>query len=95
MPEFYQRWLPAFPAFRSLNDSLQADVAARTARVDRLKNFPRPVQIIFGAEDPYLNRGVAQSFHELFPQSELILIDGAAHYVQVDAPRQVARALMR
>ncbi len=94
VPEFYERWLPSFPAFRSLNASLQADVAARTAHVDRLRNFTRPVQIIFGAEDPYLNRGVAQSFHELFPQSELILIDGAAHYVQVDAPAQVARALM-
>ncbi|TAK63925.1 MAG: alpha/beta hydrolase [Dehalococcoidia bacterium] len=95
VPEFYQRWLSAFPAFRSLNQSVQAEVAARTAHVDRLRNFPRPVQIIFGADDPYLNRGVAQSFHELFPRSELILVDGAAHYVQVDAPAQVARALMR
>lgn len=94
VPQFWERFQASFPAFRSLNDALQADVAARTAIADRLRDFPRPVQIIFGAEDPYLNRGVAQSFHELFPQSQLILVDGAAHYVQVDAPAQVARALL-
>jgi haloalkane dehalogenase len=95
VPQFWERFQASFPAFRSLNDALQADVAARTASVDRLRNFSRPVQIIFGAEDPYLNRGVARSFYELFPQSQLILVDGAAHYVQVDAPAQVARALLR
>lgn len=91
---FFERFLPAFASFRSLNASREADVATRTARVDRLKTFEPRVQIVFGADDPYLNKGVAQSFHELFRHSELTLIDGAAHYVQVDAPSRVAQALM-
>ena len=33
---------------------------------------------------------MARNFAALFPHSELHLIDGAGHYVQVDQPRQVA-----
>jgi hypothetical protein len=37
----------------------------------KLREFRRPVPIIFGNADPYLNKGVAQSFQELFPMSAL------------------------
>jgi haloalkane dehalogenase len=33
-------------------------------------------------------------FHELFPTSELFLLDGARHYVQVDEPEEVARLIL-
>ncbi len=56
--------------------------------------FRRPVRIIFGASDPYLNVGVARRFHELFPTSELFLLPGAYHYVQIDEPEEVARLLL-
>ena len=52
LPGFYERFVPALASFRSLNASLLADVAKRTARVDRLTRFGRPVQIVFGAADP-------------------------------------------
>jgi len=39
-----------------------------------LKRFNRFVRIIFGAEDPYLNTGVAQSLHEALPTSDLSLL---------------------
>jgi len=54
----------------------------------KLKEFRRPVRIIFGDADPYLNKGVAQSFHELFPTSELFLLPGARHFVQMDEPKK-------
>jgi len=47
------------------------------------------VRIVFGDRDPYLNRGVARRFHTLFPASDLFLVAGARHYVQVDEPQQV------
>jgi pimeloyl-ACP methyl ester carboxylesterase len=59
-----------------------------------LKDFQRPVRIIFGARDPYLNKGVAQKFHELFPASELLLLPNARHFVQMDEPEEVARLLL-
>jgi hypothetical protein len=41
-----------------------------------------------------LNKGVAQRFHQLFPTSELFLVPGARHFVQMDEPAQVARLIL-
>jgi pimeloyl-ACP methyl ester carboxylesterase len=60
----------------------------------KLGEFRRPVRIIFGDADPYLNRGVAKRFHELFPASELFLLPSARHFVQMDEPAQVARLIL-
>jgi pimeloyl-ACP methyl ester carboxylesterase len=81
-------------AFFGLNRDLRPTVAAGTAAVPRLRRFPRPVRIVFGAADPYLNAGVARRFHALFPTSELFLLEGARHYVQMDEPRQVAQLIL-
>jgi haloalkane dehalogenase len=62
--------------------------------IPKLREFRRPVRIIFGAADPYLNQGVAQTFHEFLPGSELFLIPGARHFVQMDEPEQVARLIL-
>jgi pimeloyl-ACP methyl ester carboxylesterase len=37
---------------------------------------------------------VARRFHQLLPTSELFLLDGARHYVQMDEPGEVARLLL-
>jgi haloalkane dehalogenase len=84
----------AHEAFFGLNRDLLPTVAAGTATVPRLRHFGRPVRIIFGAADPYLNAAVARRFHELFPTSELFLLEGARHYVQLDEPQQVARLIL-
>jgi len=81
-------------AFFGLNRDLLPTVAAGTAALPRLRRFIRPVRIIFGAADPYLNTRVAKRFHELFPTSELFLLPGARHYVQLDEPHQVARLIL-
>lgn len=59
-----------------------------------MKAFRRPVRIIFGAKDRYLNTGVARRFHELFPTSDLFLIAEAKHFVQIDEPEEVARLIL-
>ena len=46
------------------------------------------MRIIFGASDPYLERGVAQLFHELFPTSDLLVLPTARHFVQMDEPEK-------
>jgi len=84
----------AHEAFFGLNRDLLPTVAAGTATVPRLRHFGRPVRVVFGAADPYLNTRVARRFHELFPTSELFLLPGARHYVQLDEPQQVARLIL-
>jgi haloalkane dehalogenase len=91
----YGQFRAARPAFWRLNDDLLGTVVSRTLRIPALRRFDRPVRIVFGEDDPYLNRGVARRFHRLFPGSELSLIHGARHYVQVDAPAAVADTILR
>jgi haloalkane dehalogenase len=84
----------AHEAFFGLNRDLRPTVAAGTATAPRLRRFARPVRVVFGAADPYLNPRVARGFHELFPTSELFLLPDARHYVQLDEPGQVARLIL-
>ncbi len=84
----------AQPAFFRLNEDLPSTVRDRSRMIPQMKAFRRPVRIIFGAKDPYLNTGVAQRFHELFPTSDLFLVPDANHFVQIDEPEEVARLLL-
>jgi len=90
VPQLYKQFLSARPAFWRLNDDLLATVLARRRRIPALRRFGRPVRIIFGARDRYLNPRVARDFAALFPRSELHLLDSAGHFVQVDLPHLVA-----
>jgi haloalkane dehalogenase len=97
LPLLYEQFTTrpsAHEAFFGLNEDLLPTVASRTANTPRLRRFTRPVRIVFGAADPYLNPRVARRFHELFPTSELFLLPGARHYVQFDEPQQVARLIL-
>jgi haloalkane dehalogenase len=97
LPLLYQQFAatPSVqPAFFRLNEDLLSTVRDRTKRIPQMQAFSRPVRIIFGASDPYLNAGVARRFHDLFPTSELFLLPGAYHYVQIDEPEQVAHLLL-
>ena len=97
MPLLYQQFdatPSARPAFFRLNEDLLPMVRSRTQMIPKLKKFRRPVRIIFGDADPSLNSGVARTFHEFLPGSELYLIPGARHFVQLDEPEQVARLIL-
>ncbi len=92
--ELYEQFPAARPAFFSLNADLLATTISRRRRFPEMRSFTRPVRIIFGAADPYLNAGVAKRFHRLFSSSELFLLPNARHYVQIDDPEEVARLLL-
>jgi haloalkane dehalogenase len=94
VPLLYSRFREARPAFWALNEDLLQTVLSRRKMIPKMRAFGRPVRIIFGDADPYLNRGVAKRFHELFQTSELFLLPGARHYVQVDGPEEVARLIL-
>jgi haloalkane dehalogenase len=97
LPLLYQQFaaIPSTrPAFFRLNEDLLPTLRSRAKMIPTLREFQRPVRIIFGEADPYLNTGVAQSFHQLLPTSELFLVPGARHYVQMDEPDEVARLIL-
>ena len=97
VPLLYQQFdatPSARPAFFRLNEDLRSMVRSRTKMIPKLREFRRPVRIIFGDADPSLNSGVARTFHEFLPGSELFLIPGARHFVQLDEPEQVARLIL-
>ena len=83
----------ALPAFMGLTRDLRATLEANTGRARELAAFARPVGLIWGAGDPYLNRGVAEHLRGLFPASELALLP-LGHWPQIDGPEEVARALL-
>jgi pimeloyl-ACP methyl ester carboxylesterase len=94
VPQLYVDFLAARPAFWRLNDDLLGTVLSRRRRLAELRRFDRPVKVIFGARDRYLNPRVARNFADLFPDSELHLLSDAGHYVQVDAPERVAGLIL-
>ncbi|HEV7450409.1 MAG TPA: alpha/beta hydrolase [Pseudonocardiaceae bacterium] len=94
LPQYYTRFRAARPAFLRLNADLPRTLISRARRTSQLRAFERPVRIVFGSDDPYLNTRVARRFARLFPAAELELIDGARHYVQVDEPEVVAVAIL-
>jgi haloalkane dehalogenase len=97
VPLLYQQFdaaPSARPAFFRLNEDLLPTIRAGSKTASKLKEFRQPVRIVFGDADPYLNKGVAQKFHELFPGSDLFLLPGARHFVQMDEPKEVARLIL-
>jgi pimeloyl-ACP methyl ester carboxylesterase len=92
--QLYEPFRAERPAFFSLNADLLGTTIARRRRFAEMRSFTRPVRIIFGAADPYLNAGVAKRFNRLFSNSELFLLPNARHYVQIDEPEEVARLLL-
>lgn len=81
------------PAFFSSTSVLWAEIDTRRREIPRLQQFKKPVHIIFGADDPFLNIGVAREFDKLFENSSLYLINGASHYVQLDEAKKVGAIL--
>lgn len=53
---------------------------------EQLADLSIPVKIVWGGEDEWLPTEYAERLHAKLPRSELIVIDGAGHAVQEDAP---------
>lgn len=86
----------ALQAIRAWTGRLFKDVALQNEAIasGSLSKLSVPVDIVFGANDPYLNSGVAEHLAGLFPNSRRESIE-ARHWVQWDDPKSVADALMR
>ena len=82
-------------AFFKLNKDLRATLKKNTQNISKLKSFNKPVQIIFGAEDKYLNIGVAKEFKKTFPNSDLHIVKNAKHFIQMDKPKEIKNIIVK
>lgn len=95
VPTLYEQFRASQPAFWRLNEDLLGTLWTRRRRLADLHRFDRPVSVIFGARDRYLNPRVARQLAGAFPAADLHLLANAGHYVQVDEPAAVASRLMQ
>ena len=59
----------------------------------RLAALGVPVLLVFGGRDPFVSPATAERFERELPDTELVLIEDAGHFVWEDAPEQSAGAL--
>lgn len=60
----------------------------------RLAALGVPTLLLWGADDPFAPVAGARRFHEEIPGSELVVLEGAGHFVVEDAPDRYADALL-
>ncbi|MFG1943779.1 alpha/beta fold hydrolase [Nonomuraea sp. NPDC048826] len=56
----------------------------------RLKNFPKPVRIVWGTADRAFPTALGRRLCQAFPDAELVEVPGARTFVHLDAPQAVA-----
>ena len=93
VPALYDDFVAARPAFWRLTADLPATLRDRRRRIPDLARLPVPVSVVFGARDPYLNPRVARELAGWFGVDP-VLVAGAGHYVQVDAPEAAAAHIL-
>jgi pimeloyl-ACP methyl ester carboxylesterase len=81
------------PAFAQMTAELFEEVARNTTRLPKMEALDIPFKLIWGATDPYLNTGVAEDFQSHLKRPSLHVLP-AGHWVQIDAPEQVARLML-
>ncbi len=67
------------------------DVFADYPRIAR--SIAVPTLIVHGRHDPYIPTSQSARLHELIASSKLVLIEDGAHFLPLDTPAQVARAI--
>lgn len=70
-----------------------ADAVRQLALGDELGRIRVPTLVIAGAQDPGAGPAVARSIHERIAGSRLVVIDGAAHLVNIERAGELNRAL--
>jgi pimeloyl-ACP methyl ester carboxylesterase len=61
---------------------------------DRLAEVNIPVLIVRGDADVYLSAGICERLHKEMPQSRLVRIPSAGHFIQEDEPEILARTIL-
>lgn len=81
------------PAFMQMAAQFYDEHARNAAHLPALKALDIPVRLIWGEFDPYISVAVAERRKAQLGNATLTVI-AAGHWLQVDEPEQVARAML-
>jgi len=81
------------PAFLAMTGNAFANLAANDRRLPELRQFEKPVKLIWGGWDKYLNTAVAKDMAAHFANARLTVLE-AEHWPQFDVPDDVARVML-
>jgi 3-oxoadipate enol-lactonase len=73
----------------------QESMIARPDSTDMLPSIKVPTLIIVGSEDPLTPPSVAEEMHRAIPNSEFVVIEGAAHAANLERPDEVNQAILQ
>jgi pimeloyl-ACP methyl ester carboxylesterase len=70
------------------------DFSELTPYQDRLSSLDVPALLLWGEHDEFAPVGGAHRFKKLIPGAELVVIEGAGHFVYADEPERCAREIV-
>jgi haloalkane dehalogenase len=83
----------AGPAFAQMTSQFFDELTRNTARIPQMEALEIPVKVIWGANHPYMNVGVAEDFRSHLKHASLRIIP-AGHWLQIDEPELVASEML-
>ena len=83
----------AGPAFVQLAAHFSDALAENNTRLNELKALDIPVRLIWGEYDPYITVAVAERRQAQFGNASLTIVP-AGHWLQIDEPEMVAKAML-
>jgi haloalkane dehalogenase len=81
------------PAFAEMAAQVYEEATRNTERLPELEALDVPVKLIWGEADLDLNTGVAKDLQSHLMDASLVILT-AGHWLQVDAPEQVAKEML-
>jgi haloalkane dehalogenase len=81
------------PAFAEMAAQVYEEATRNTARLPELEALDVPVKLIWGEADLDLNTGVAKDLQSYLMDASLVVLT-AGHWLQVDAPEQLAKEML-
>jgi pimeloyl-ACP methyl ester carboxylesterase len=81
------------PAFAQMTAQFFEEIARNIKRLPELEALDVPFQLIWGEADPYLPVSMAEERRSHLKQSSLHVVP-AGHWLQLDEPEQVAKAML-
>ena len=83
----------AGPAFVQMTADIRPQVALDNARKKELARFTPKVNVIWGTQDRYLARSVADDIAKRFRHGKVFPVD-AGHWLQIEAAQEVAHLML-
>lgn len=87
--EAFAGWLADALAPRDL----EAFLVQLIMRLRHRAAFPVPLQLVYARRDPMVPPKIGDKLAELIPSAELVWLDDASHFAQVDAPEALLEAM--